>query len=101
MASLNVRVGWIPMTSALDDLLDQLSVPLTADEEREGCTAEAKAGIAGYVRSRRAQLAVGPLFRDYGLVRGLDAWGVGGGELYNALMDLNRELPEPGEKAVR
>jgi hypothetical protein len=78
---------------SLDILLDKLLSPLTAEEQQQGWTPEAKAGIAGYLRTKKVEHALRPLARDPSLVRGLDAWGVSGGDLYDEIMNFNRRLP--------
>lgn len=81
------------LAADLDALLDKLLAPVTADEQAHGWTPQAKAGFAGYVRERKAELGKGALSGDPGLVRGLDAWGVSDGDLYDEIMNFDRRLP--------
>jgi hypothetical protein len=81
------------LSANLDALLARLSVPATPEEQARGWTPQAKAGIASYFRQKKAELAQGSLLADPGLVRGLDAWGVSGGDLYDAILNFNRQLP--------
>ena len=83
------------LAAQLDALLIKLSAPVTADEQAHGWTTEAKAGMAEYARDAKIRFAREALVRDFSLVRGLDAWGVGGGQLYDEIMDFNRQLPSP------
>lgn len=81
------------MTAAsLDILIGRLLSPPTPGEQGEGWTPEAKAGIAGYLQAKKEQMSHGPLTGDPSLVRGLDAWGVASGDLYEAIVAFNRRL---------
>jgi hypothetical protein len=83
------------MLVTLDALLTTLSAPVTTEEQAHCWTPKAKMGMAGYFRAKQADLARGALAGDQSLVRGLDAWGVSDGQLYDDIMDFNRQLPSP------
>lgn len=74
------------------DLIGRLKRPLSSQEARDGWTDQSKAAIASYFERRLAEYGQGTLVEDEGLVRGLDAWGVGDGDLYYLALRLNRGL---------
>ena len=80
------------ITDELLTLIVRLEAPVSPDEEVHGWTTKSKAGIARYFR----ELKIGALKADYGLVRGLDAWGVSSRSLYDEALAVNRVLIDAG-----
>ena len=81
-----------PVTSELRLLIERLAAPVSPEEASEGWQADSKAAIRTYFENREEQAKQGTLEPDYGLVRGLDAWGVGRGELHSMALRVNRLL---------
>lgn len=73
-------------------LIDQLALPVSQEEASYGWTARSKAGIEKFFRSKLAELEQGSAKTDYGLVRGLDAWGISDGSLYDEALRVNMSL---------
>ena len=80
------------LTADLGWMIKQLSLPVSAREAEEGWTPQAKAGIAAYFKNQHERLVEKRQAGESGLVRGLDAWGVSDGILFDAALRINREL---------
>jgi hypothetical protein len=74
-------------------LIERLSAPVCCEEASEGWQADSKAAIRAYFVNRQGQAMQGTLEPDYGLVRGLDAWGISRGELHSMALRVNRLRP--------
>lgn len=81
-----------PVPQQIADLIERLNGAVSADEARDGWTERSKSAIAAYFQARLCELEQGNMEEDRGLVRGLDAWGVGGGHLHSDALRLNRLL---------
>jgi hypothetical protein len=76
----------------LTRLIARLSAPVGDEEASEGWQADSKAAIRAYFENRQEQARHGTIEPDYGLVRGLDAWGIDRGELHSMALRVNRLL---------
>lgn len=70
-------------------LIEQLALPVSQDEAVYGWTTRSKAAIGKYFQSKLAELEQGSAKPDFGLVRGLDAWGISDGSLYDEALRVN------------
>ena len=77
---------------ALAQMIENLSSPVSPEEAAEGWTTESKTAIRKYFADKLTELNRGLSAPDFGLVRGLDAWGIGDGQLYDEALRLNRQL---------
>ena len=65
----------------IDALLSRLSLPVSEAEAKDGWTAQSKAAARTYFLELRAAVHDGSQMPDLGIARGLDHWGVIGGDL--------------------
>lgn len=73
-------------------LIEQLALPVSQDEAVYGWTTQKKAAIGKYFQSKLAELEQGSATPDFGLVRGLDAWGISDGNLFDEALRVNASL---------
>ena len=78
----------------LSDILAALSVPPTADEEQSGWSQESKSAIHKYFSELKAAVDSGSQLPPLGVLRGLDHWGVVGGELFRSIAQVTNCLRE-------
>jgi len=88
IAKLLVCSGGGTMTDALSQLIARLCSPLSGNEMADGWTTKSKTAIANYFR----KVKEGSEKANIGLVRGLDAWGVSSGSLFDECLSVNRTL---------
>jgi hypothetical protein len=73
----------------LDTLIEWLSKPLTAEDTRHGWRDQSRSAILNLVEEMRADALRGRELRSVphyvGVVRGLDHWGISGGDLFDAV----------------
>ena len=77
------------MIADLEKLIGLLAAPVSDQELADGWTPEAKAGIANYFRNQKDSLDREAVS---GLIRGMDAWGVSQGDLFQEALRVNRAL---------
>ena len=65
----------------IEALLSKLSLPVSAAEAEDGWTTQSKAAARDYFEKLQTALNQGSEMPDLGIARGLDHWGVVGGEL--------------------
>ncbi|HEY6446753.1 MAG TPA: hypothetical protein VIY53_09860 [Acidobacteriaceae bacterium] len=82
------------LTERLLQLIERLALPVSHDEAAYGWTTQSKAAIGKYFQSKLAELEKGSSTADFGLVRGLDAWGIAGGSLYDDALRVNASFRE-------
>lgn len=73
-------------------LIERLALPVSQDEAAYDWTVRNKAAIEKYFRSKLAELEQGSAKPDFGLVRGLDAWGISDGSLFDEALRVNASL---------
>jgi hypothetical protein len=76
----------------LDDIIERLSGPLPEAELRHGWTEQSRKAMGIFFTRMRGDVVAGKDLKSFpeyvGLVRGLDHWGIGGGELFRAAAEL-------------
>jgi hypothetical protein len=77
------------MIADLDNLIQRLTSPVSDQELADGWTPEAKVGIGTYFQRQRGHLDPQAV---PGLVRGLDAWGISQGELFDEALRVHASL---------
>ena len=73
---------------ALSHLLERLCSPPSSNEMADGWTTESKTAIANYFQ----RVKDGSALPNVGLIRGLDAWGISSGSLFDESICVNRAL---------
>ena len=77
----------------IQSLLTQLRAGLTQDEDSNGWSKESKAA-AVYFDKLIASLRADSVLPSLGIVRGLDHWGVTGGDLLEEIARITNRLRE-------
>lgn len=80
------------MLTKIDVIIAQLLSPLTQEEAASGWTETSKKGILPFFDKLRDDVAGGRPIAYIGIARSLDTWGVGGGHLYNDIIEVAAEL---------
>ena len=78
----------------IQSLLTQLRASLTQDEDSNGWSKESKATAAVYFEKLTASLRADSVLPGLGIVRGLDHWGVTGGDLLEEIARITNRLRE-------
>ena len=78
----------------IQSLLTQLRAGLTQDEDSNGWSKESKAAAAVYFDKLIASLRADSVLPSLGIVRGLDHWGVTGGDLLEEIARITNRLRE-------
>lgn len=76
----------------LHEILTVLSVPPTSEEEIDGWSNESKNAAYKYFSELHTAFASGATLPPLGIVRGLDHWGVVGGELLESIARVTNQL---------
>lgn len=74
------------------EVIADLETPLSSGEAIAGWTQQAKEGYLPYFEEVLASLREGKPVPYSALVRSLDAWGIGEGELYRKMMVVANEI---------
>ena len=76
----------------IEAVITHLKAPLTADEQSDGWTRQLKDGYVPYFEDLLVSVQDGKPIAYSALVRSLDAWGIGEGHLYRAMMEVANEV---------
>lgn len=80
------------MLDKLNAVIAELSAPISPAEVESGWTKESKQAIKSYFSEvRRCYVAVHPL-PSLGVIRGLDAWGISSGDLFQQCIHVTLKL---------
>jgi hypothetical protein len=60
----------------IDDVIAELSVPVSASESADGWTPESKKAIKAYFENLKPKLQAGEVLPPLDVCRGMDHWGV-------------------------
>lgn len=82
------------LEARIDVLLSALAAPLSAADERDGWTPAAREAFQRMLTEIQRALASKEDVPDVSLSRGLDSWGVVGGELSERAAELSNALRE-------
>jgi len=80
------------LVQKIEAVMSNLEAPLTVEEAAGGWTDESKKATSKFFRDLLTEVKSGKEIPYVGLVRGLDAWGVERGALYEKTMEIAREL---------
>ena len=89
------------LLDSLDVLITRLCSPASEDELRAGWTLEIKTNYAKWFQARRNLAMHGKLVPGYALVRSLDMFGIGDGELLEEALHINREMSNAAKNALK
>jgi hypothetical protein len=78
----------------IEALVAKLSLPCSASEAGDGWTSESKAAARDYFVRLRTALSERSKLPELGIVRGLDHWGVVGGDLLEEAASITSRLRE-------
>lgn len=84
----------LALLAQLDRFAARLAAPLAPADLREGWSPAAQAAYVRLLADLRTQLTNDAALPSLSLSRGLDAWGVGGGDLAEAAAELSNALRE-------
>lgn len=80
------------IVDAVDAVIRKLSDPVTPSETKEGWTTQSKQAAAKYFNELRQNLTEGNTLPPLDIVRGLDHWGVTGGDLLKEIARVTNAL---------
>lgn len=80
------------IVDAVDAVIRKLSDPVTPSEMKEGWTTQSKQAAAKYFKELRQSLTEGNTLPPLDIVRGLDHWGVTGGDLLKEISRVTNAL---------
>ncbi|WP_141653091.1 hypothetical protein [Phenylobacterium immobile] len=81
----------ISLEREIASIIATLEAPLSPDERAAGWTKAVKSGYAQTFSDLLTQVRVTYAIPYFGIVRSLDAYGIGGGELYDRLIRVANE----------
>jgi hypothetical protein len=82
------------LVTAIDDLIEKLSRRLDADELLHGWSEPSQQAMLKSFQDLRVRLEAGERVPYLSIVRGLDHWGISGGELFQKAAQVDHELRE-------
>jgi hypothetical protein len=82
------------ISDRISELLIALSSPLTASEEADGWSPESKHATRKYLLGLQSALETGSELPPLGITRGLDHWGVIGGDLLESISEITNRIRE-------
>jgi len=80
------------IVDAVDAVIRKLSVAVTTSEAKDGWTSQSKQAAAKYFSELRQSLTEGNTLPPLDIVRGLDHWGVTGGDLLKEIARVTNAL---------
>lgn len=82
------------LVTTIDDLIQKLSRPLDADELLHGWSEPSQEAMLKFFQDLRLKLEAGERVPYLSIVRGLDHWGISGGELFQEAAKVDHDLRE-------
>jgi hypothetical protein len=82
----------------IDDIVGELSHPLSLQEADEGWTEKSKTAIGVFFKELRSNILSGGPLPPLSIARGLDHWGVVNGELLEKAAVISNQLRNMKEK---
>jgi hypothetical protein len=76
----------------IDEVIGELSLPLTSKEAAEGWTERGKVAIEAFFKELRSKILSGEPLPSLSIARGLDHWGVVNGELLEKSAKISNDL---------
>lgn len=81
----------------IESIIQTLKAPVTPDESDAGWTESVKGGYIPFFADLINDFRGGKEIPYVGIVRSLDAYGIDGGGLYEAILEVARELNAKSE----
>ena len=81
-----------PLTVIVDQIISRLSEPLPEEEIKNGWSETSQKAMLSFFRDLRIKLSQGEVLPYLGILRGLDHWGVEGGEIFHLVAQLDHQL---------
>jgi hypothetical protein len=86
------------LITKIDELIEGLSVPLRPDELAHGWSEPSQSAMLNFFEDLRLKVTAGEQLPYLAILRGLDHWGISGGELFRKVAEVDYELREgPGK----
>ena len=76
----------------IDQIVEKLSGPLPSEELVNGWTDESRLAMSDFFKDLQSKLSNKEPVPYLGIVRGLDHWGVGDGELFRRVAEIDYKL---------
>ena len=76
----------------IDEIVEKLSGPLPSEELMNGWTEESRRAMSDFFKDLQSKLSNKETVPYLGIVRGLDHWGVFGGELFRRVAEIDHKL---------
>jgi hypothetical protein len=76
----------------IESIIQTLKAPVTSDESGSGWTESIMVGYVPFFANLIEEIRAGKEIPYIGIVRSLDAYGIEGGRLYEAVLEVAREL---------
>lgn len=76
----------------IEDLIQKLSTPLQPDELAHGWSESSQKAMLEFFEDLREKVLAGETLPYLGIVRGLDHWGISGGQLFQKAAEVDHEL---------
>ena len=83
-----------PLTVLVDEIILKLSGQLPEEEMKQGWSETSQDAMLTFFRDLRIKLSNGESLPYLGILRGLDHWGVEGGEIFHLVAQLDHKLRE-------
>jgi hypothetical protein len=80
------------LVTNINELIDELSLPLRPEEVAHGWSEPSQAAMLKFFEDLRQRVIAGEQLGYLGIVRGLDHWGISGGELFRKAAEVDHEL---------
>jgi hypothetical protein len=82
----------------IEELIERLSSPPSASEIRDGWTAKSKVAMKDLLVDLLAKFRSGQSLPPLSISRGMDTWGVTGGDLFEEAAKISNELRSLGTR---
>lgn len=76
----------------IDQIVETLSGPLPSEELKNGWTEKSRMAMCDFFKDLQSKLSNDQPIPYLGIVRGLDHWGVSGGELFRSVSEIDYKL---------
>jgi hypothetical protein len=81
----------------INELIDELSLPLEPEEVSHGWSEHSQTAMLKFFEDLRQRVIAGEQLSYLGIVRGLDHWGINGGELFRKAAEVDQQLRTVGK----
>lgn len=78
----------------IDSIIENLSGPLTSEEISNGWTEDSQRVMTDFFKDLQSKISNKEELSYFGILRGLDHWGISGGELFLKVAAIDHRLRE-------